>query len=111
MNLIILLFIAFVGWVVLKVFRIFFSTYSFIRNAKQQAYEAFGFSSDSNQSERRSRRGPSRHTTRKRIDPNVGEYVEYEDLPPINSDPSESSNINYTVEEQITDVEWEEIRN
>lgn len=111
MNLIILLFIAFVGWVVLKLFRIFFSTYSFIRNAKNQAYEAFGFSADSNRSESRSRRGSSRRGTRKRIDPNVGEYVEYEDLPPVSSATSESSDINYTVEEQITDVEWEEIRN
>lgn len=109
MNLIVLLIIAFVGWIVVKLFRIFFSTYSFIRNAGKQAYDAFGFSSDANGN--RSRGRSSRRGARKRIDPNVGEYVEYEDLPPLDSEASEASNVNFTVEEQITDVEWEEIRN
>ncbi len=111
MTPIVFIIIAFVGWIVVKLFRMFFSTYSFIRNARKQAYEAFGFSSDGNQQGSRSRRGQSRRASRKRIDPNVGEYVEYEDLPPVSSDDPEAGEVNYVVEEQITDVEWEEIRN
>ncbi|MBD5346565.1 MAG: DUF4834 family protein [Bacteroides sp.] len=50
---------------------------------------------------------------RKRIDPSVGEYVDYEE---INIDNSSAGSVNadtsetFEVESQIVDVEWEDIR-
>ena len=46
--------------------------------------------------------------TKKKIDPDVGEYVKFKEIP---ADPSapRSETVNYTVEQQVVDVEWEEI--
>ncbi|MDE6642860.1 MAG: hypothetical protein K2K27_02020 [Muribaculaceae bacterium] len=46
----------------------------------------------------------------KKIDPNVGEYVEFEEIEVTATDSSgNTTHVNYQKETQITDVEWEEI--
>lgn len=46
--------------------------------------------------------------TKKKIDPEVGEYVKFKEMPPDPSAPKNET-VNYTVEQQVVDVEWEEI--
>lgn len=50
---------------------------------------------------------------KKKIDRNVGEYIEYEEITRVSAPnaPNQSGQSGYTfTEEQITDVEWEDIK-
>ena len=47
----------------------------------------------------------------KKIDPTVGEYVEFEEVQVYESiEPDGKKQVKFEAEEQITDVEWEEVR-
>ncbi len=47
----------------------------------------------------------------KKIDPTVGEYVEFEEVQVYEStEPDGKKQVKFETEEQITDVEWEEVR-
>ena len=57
-----------------------------------------------------------RNQPAKKIDPNVGEYVHFEEIQikeesatKQNADGSETRTTRFTVEEQIVDVEWEDV--
>ena len=39
----------------------------------------------------------------------MGEYVKFKEMPAENSDSANKATTDYVVEQQITDVEWEEI--
>ena len=47
---------------------------------------------------------------RKKIDPGIGEYVEFEEIEVLESTQADGPTVSYRTESQITDVEWEEIR-
>lgn len=54
----------------------------------------------------------SHHATRKKkIDPNVGEYVRFTEInESASTQTSHDRTVEYTKEQQITDVEWEDIQ-
>lgn len=47
---------------------------------------------------------------KKKIDPEVGEYVKFKEMPADTPEPPATETVEFTVEQQITDVEWEEIQ-
>lgn len=73
----------------------------------RSAYASSGYSDD-----RRSRAtgATSSPRRRKRIGADVGEYVEWEDVEVASQQTSERAAYTGVVEEQISDVEWEEVR-
>lgn len=87
-----------------------------IRSAKQKAKNYFnGNSNGARNTERRYSResAPSYRPKRKIIDPNIGEYVEFEELRTYTSDTTcntSDTTIKYKEEEQIEDAVWEEIK-
>ncbi len=46
--------------------------------------------------------------TKKKIDPAVGEYVKFKEMP-ADPDATHNGSVEFTVEQQIVDVEWEEV--
>lgn len=103
---IILLFL-FVWYVVRPAIK-FFMTVNRLRDEARTAYH--------NQASRRQgerKAGWTAPVKRKKIiDRNVGEYIEYEEITNISesSASNTSAQTHYTSEEQITDVEWEDIK-
>lgn len=93
-----------------------------LRRAQKQAQQAFSQARRAAQEEsRRNRPGgwsageagsaPQQQPRRKKIDPSVGEYVEWEEVKvsSTTTDSSGKSTRTTVTEEQITDVEWEEL--
>ncbi len=83
-----------------------------IKRQTRRAYEqAFGGTGNDNYT-RRSAEPSSPEPRGKRIDPSVGEYVEYEEIEgaaaAVMSDGTTVET--FVAESQITDVEWEEIQ-
>lgn len=52
---------------------------------------------------------PQPRKKRKKINPDDGEFVQYEDLPPSTGD-SPAASVKVEIEQQIVDVEWEDIK-
>lgn len=46
---------------------------------------------------------------RKKIDPSQGDYIKYQDLQPASS-PAPDTTLHYEVEEQVSDIEFTELR-
>ena len=108
MKLLLLFIFGFICWIVWMIVRTVLSAFMFVRRTRRQVNDAFGFG-EATGSKQPNRKSP-RHQG-KRINPNVGEYVEFEDLPPLyQTSGQDSTKVRYTVEEQISDVEWEDIK-
>lgn len=100
-----ILFVWFILLPALKVYR----AYS---NLRKQARDFFG---GNPRTDKQTPHGdPSRapKPKRKKIDPNIGEYVEFEEITVSTTSTSENGHTttNYRRESQVTDVEWEDIR-
>lgn len=52
--------------------------------------------------------GSRNQQRRKKIDPSVGEYVSFEEISDTRTT-SQDTHTTYTVEQQVTDAEWEDI--
>lgn len=101
-------------WLVPKLVR----GYLFVHRLKKQArsmYEQM-YNTDPQPKQQSKRRpgwsGPAQR--RKKIDPSVGEYVKFQEIAVTDStsqsDTAGSHDTTYTVEQQITDAEWEDIK-
>ncbi len=85
-----------------------------VKNAQRQANEFFGGAGSPYGSRNPGGTGRSGHRNdytrqrRKKIDPDVGEYVEFEEISTFAT--YTYTEVKYQTEEQISDAEWEEIR-
>lgn len=87
-----------------------------VRHAQRQANDFFrsasGNERTSSEQNYRARQHQNRRRSGKKIDPNVGEYVDFEEITVYqHSSPSDSGkNIKFTSESQIEDAEWEDVK-
>lgn len=83
--------------------------YMTVRRAQKQAREFFD--RGSNYNSKQNRRNPHQHQREKKIDPDVGEYVDFEEIASY-SDPSSSyaEKVDFKAESQIEDAEWEDVK-
>ncbi len=83
-----------------------------MKEAQRQANEFFGGSATGSPYGTRGGRKTAGQTyrpaRRKKIDPDVGEYIEFEELTTVTS--YTYTETHYEIEEQIEDADWEEIR-
>lgn len=82
-----------------------------MKNAQRHANEFFGgagspFGSD--RSGQSARNAPHPRRRRKKIDPDIGEYIEFEEISTFTT--YTYTEKRYETEEQISDAEWEEIK-
>lgn len=98
-----LLLILFLLFVVVPLLRIGWAVYRLRRRAAEM------FDSQFRQQEYYGSRQQRRPERKKKIDPGVGEYVPFEELP---SEPDSGRNhdVKFTPESQIEDVGWEDIK-
>lgn len=47
---------------------------------------------------------------RKKIDPEIGEYVKFQEIAVTETDTARSEDTTYTVEQQVSDAVWEDIK-
>ncbi|MBD5180877.1 MAG: DUF4834 family protein [Bacteroidales bacterium] len=107
-----LIFIIFLIWIVPKLIRGFL----FVNNIKKQSRKMYEqmYNGGQRDSQPRSRKPgwsePQPH--KKKIDPNVGEYVSFQEITSTETettttDPATGAReTTYTVEQQVTDAEW-----
>lgn len=105
-------------WLLPKLFR----GYMFVHRAKKQAQQFYDqmYGGQQAQTEPKRRKGGWSKPVerRKKIDPSVGEYVRFSEIDvtetaettSASADGDKSSTTTYTVEQQVTDAEWEEIK-
>lgn len=89
-----------------------------VARARKRASELFdSFNSEAREASRHTRKGgwstPGRQKSKK-IDPSVGEYVEFEEIsttaePTDRQDQNDRTTGQKNIESQITDAEWEDI--
>lgn len=109
-----LIFIIFLIWLVPKLIRGFFFVNQIKKQTRQMYEQMYGSQQDASRS-REKKRKPGWSTPqprRKKIDPNVGEYVSFQEVSVSESarttvDPATGdTHTTYTVEQQVTDAEW-----
>ena len=111
MSLFFFLFIIFIAWFLLRpIIRV----WTTVRRAQKQANDFFNAASgDTRQSgnRRRETRSQQRRRPQKKIDPNIGEYVEFEEIS-VYSDANtyQQHEVKFSPEQQIEDAEWEDIK-
>lgn len=107
----ILLFIFFI-WPLIRVGL----TMNRVRKQARQAYEQmynqnYGGAGAQQQRTRKPGWNASATLRKKKIDSSVGDYVPFEEVSEVSTDRTDSSGrTSFTVEQQITDAEWEEIK-
>lgn len=96
-------------FIILPVIVALIRTAFFVHRARKSVRDAFrgmdnAYGTDSEQSDVTPRRS-------KKIDPDEGEYVTFEDITVSSTETSDNGqrHTRYTVEQQIVDVEWEDI--
>ena len=108
---IIYLLIGIIIWFIIKI-------YVSLHNARRRARDLFGqFGAQEapRSSGRKAGWSGAPQTKRKKIDSSVGEYVAFEEITEVSSHTTASSSDDRTagdieVEQQVTDVEWEDIK-
>lgn len=111
MSLFFFLFIIFIVWCLLHpIIRV----WTTVRQAQKQANDFFSAASGGTRqsgSRRKENRSQQRRRPRKKIDPNVGEYVEFEEISVYSSTNTyQEREVKFTPEQQIEDAEWEDIK-
>ncbi|MBD5366882.1 MAG: DUF4834 family protein [Bacteroides sp.] len=114
MSIGLLLLILLAIWIVPKLVRGYVFVHrvrSQMRDIQDQMYG--GTAGNTRQQQRRRKSGWSAPITRKRkkIDPQVGEYVKFEEIATETTvtDDKGDSTTTYKVEQQVTDIEWEDL--
>lgn len=84
-----------------------------MKDARRQANEFFGgagspYGSQQRGNSRQQRANPYPPRHRKKIDPDVGEYVEFEEITTVTT--YTYTETKFETEEQISDADWEDIR-
>lgn len=82
-----------------------------MKDAQRQANEFFGgagstYGSNQGPHSRQQRGKPYPHRRHKKIDPDVGEYIEFEEITTVTT--YTYTETKYETEEQISDAEWED---
>lgn len=98
-------------WYVVRPAVKFFMTVNRLRDQARSAYQN-RWGGSQRQSERKAGWTAPVKRKKKKIDRNVGEYIEYEEITHISasSESTTSGQTRYSsTEEQVTDVEWEDI--
>ncbi|MCH5345585.1 MAG: DUF4834 family protein [Muribaculaceae bacterium] len=90
--------------------------YSAVRRQQRQTRDFFrsmGIDPDDARNQRRQQQQqPPKPPRKKKIDSTVGEYIDYEEIT-VSSTQTQTSTgetVSYEVQQQITDVEWEEVK-
>ncbi len=109
------LFLLFLIFIVYPIVAALIKINKFKRQARRAYNEAFANASGQAPEGRQRKAGWSDDTPKrkKKIDPNVGEYVKYEELEVERTytETSASTRARYTqVEQQVSDAEWEDIK-
>ncbi|MDE5635984.1 MAG: DUF4834 family protein [Muribaculaceae bacterium] len=101
-------------WIVPKLIRGYMFVHR-IRKQTRRMYEQMynngfgqGDTSGKKTSDNYSTQGSHSQRRRKKIDPSVGEYVSFEEISDTRTT-SQSPHANYTIEQQVSDAEWEDI--
>lgn len=113
MSFIVVLFLILFFWFLIRpIFRLWLT----VRHAQKQANDFFrsasGNESTDYNRDYRSRQSRNRRRSGKKIDPNVGEYVDFEEVSVYNHTSSTDTvkDVKFTPESQIEDAEWEDIK-
>lgn len=102
-------------WLIPKLVRGFLFVHRIKKQANAMYEHMYGARPDTQSQPRRNKAGWSTPTPkRKKIDPEVGEYVKFQEIEvseesTLNSDTSGTSG-EYRVEQQVTDAEWEDVK-
>lgn len=106
------LLLLFIIFFVIPLLRVAFTVYTVrrkMRNAMRDIYAKQGERADGRQPRKAGWSSPG--GSRKKIDGNVGEYVNFEELPAAPGDGDETAHsVRVNPEPQITDVDWEDIK-
>lgn len=81
-----------------------------VQRLKNQARDMFNRATGRSTDNSSNYNNPQSQRPRKKIDPGVGEYVEFEEIEVTARTQTDNGNVSYRTESQITDVEWEEVR-
>lgn len=81
-----------------------------VQRFKNQARDMFNRATGRSTGNSSNHNNPQPQRQRKKIDPGVGEYVEFEEIEVTSQTHTDNGNISYRTESQITDVEWEDVR-
>ena len=109
------LFLLFIIFVLPKIIRGFLIVRRVRRQARQMFEQMYGGAQQPQQEPRRRKAGwSSPIPRRKKIDPNVGEYVRFQEISTEETvtqqtDTAGNTTTTVTVEQQITDAEWEDL--
>lgn len=116
MSFIELLIILLLIFIVPKIIRAYLIVRNMRRQARQIFEQMYGEPNPREAADRRQSRRPGWSTPgvrKKKIDPNVGEYVKFQEISVTETSeqktPAGSSTSTTVVEQQVTDAEWEEI--
>lgn len=106
MSLILFLLLLFLVSVIVPIVRVAAA----IARARQRAREMFGRFRDNTSDAARGKNHPRQNDTkRKKINPEDGEFVKFQELPP-EPPTQEQTQVTVEIEEQVEDVEWEDIK-
>ena len=112
MGFFLFIFLLILGFILWPVLKIGFKVWDFQRKMRS-AYQANSNPNDANSRNRRQSRNhtsqPPHPPRKRRIPADYGEYVAFEELPPM--PPQHREPVRFVRQEQISDVEWEEIPN
>ena len=116
MSIIGLLFIIFLIWIVPKLIRGFLFVNNIKKQSRQMYEQMYNGARRETQQSRREAGWSEPQPHRKKIDPNVGEYVAFQEITTTTetetttTDHATGANeTTYTVEQQVTDAEWVDI--
>lgn len=102
-----------VGYFLYKILRFFFGVHRLVKQQQRAAREFFnGFGGDSGQARQSTDEAATPKAKTKKIDRNVGEYVDFEDIAstPAGEDSRQSGTVKYPEEQQVVDAEWEDLK-
>lgn len=107
MSFILLLILFIILWPLVQVlWKLFTGT----RDVRRFMRDPEGFMRNRQQQSKGYAQGPQQKQKRKKIDPSEGEYIEFTEIETAQSSSSKSgTEVKYTKEEQITDIEWKDL--
>lgn len=81
-----------------------------VQRLKNQARDMFNRATGRSTGDSSNHNNSQPQHPRKKIDPGIGEYVEFEEIEVTSQTQNDNGNVSYRTENQITDVEWEDVR-
>lgn len=81
-----------------------------VQRFKNQARDMFNRATGRSNGNSSNHNNTQSQRPRKKIDPDIGEYVEFEEIEVTAKTRTDNGDVSYRTESQITDVEWEDVR-